>query len=320
MDSVSHNRIFIVSIFGPTAVGKSRIAVDVAQALDGEIISADSMQLYAGLPILTDQPDADLIEAVPHHLVGIIPLDQEYSAGRYAREAAGVIRDIHARKKLPLVVGGTGLYIRALLGGFSFAGKGDVAGRVRWEELIEEQGTAVALAHLNMLDPQAAAAVDSRNHRRLVRALEAAEGNGAAGSLERDRLWSSDSPYSVLSIGLQESRDELYRRIDERVDGMLAGGVIEEVKKARGMTVSRTVSQAIGFKDICEYLDGRASLEEAAASIKQKSRRYAKRQLTWMRKMPDIVRIDLAGRSASAVAGEIEGLIRSHRQKPQTDG
>ncbi|MFA5808775.1 MAG: tRNA (adenosine(37)-N6)-dimethylallyltransferase MiaA [Thermoleophilia bacterium] len=320
MDSVFQNRIFIVAIFGPTAVGKSRITVDVAQALDGEIVSADSMQLYAGLPVLTDQPDAELLEAVPHHLVGIIPLDREYSAGRYAQEAAEIIRDIDRRKKLPLVVGGTGLYIRALLGGFSFAGTGDKEARRKWEELVEEQGTAAALAQLNMLDPEAAYAIDSRNHRRLVRALEATEGKGPQETFERDRLWSSDSPYRVLSIGLVESRDELYRRIDERVDSMLAGGVIDEVKKVRRMMVSRTVSQAIGFKDICEYLAGQASLEETAAAIKQKSRRYAKRQLTWMRKMPDIVRIDLAGCSASEAAEEIIELIGSHRQNPPTDG
>ena len=320
MNSFLKNRIFIVAIFGPTAVGKSRIAADVAQALDGEIVSADSMQLYVGLPVLTDQPDAGLLKAVRHHLVGIIPLEEEYSAGRYAKEAGGIIRDINGRKKLPLVVGGTGLYIRALLGGFSFAGKGDRQARNKWEELVKEHGTAAAMAQLNLLDPEAAAAIDSRNHRRLVRVLEAAEGKSPQESFERDRLWSSDSPYGVLCIGLVESRDELNRRIDERVDTMLTGGVIDEVNKARRMTVSRTVSQAIGFKDICEYLDGQASLADTAVSIKRKSRRYAKRQLTWMRKMPDIVRIDLAGRLASEAAEEIIELIGSHRQNPPTDG
>ncbi|MFA6002023.1 MAG: tRNA (adenosine(37)-N6)-dimethylallyltransferase MiaA [Thermoleophilia bacterium] len=320
MNSISGNRIFIVAIFGPTAVGKSRIAVDVARSLDGEIVSADSMQLYAGLPVLTDQPDAELLGVVPHHLVGVIPPDTEYSTGLYAKEAGEIIRDIDGRRKLPLVVGGTGLYIRALLGGLSFAGKGDREARNKWEELINEQGAASAMVQLKKLDREAAAAIDSRNHRRLIRALEAAEAKEPHESFERDRLWSSDSPYRVLCIGLVQSRDELYGRIDKRVDSMLKGGVIDEVDKARRMTVSRTVEQAIGFKDICEYLDGRSSLEETAAAIKQKSRRYAKRQLTWMRKMPDIVRIDLAGRPASAAIEEIIGLIGSHRHNQSTDG
>lgn len=242
---------FVVAIFGPTAVGKSRVALAVANALGGEIISADSMQIYRGLPVLTDQPPERDLKEVPHHLVGTVPLNEDYNAARFAREARKIIREVSAGGRLPLLVGGTGLYMRALLGGFSF------------------------------------------------------------GAGERDRLWSPESPYQVLCFGLVMPREELYRMIDARVERMLAGGAVAEVRQARRGKVSRTASQAIGFADICRHLEGRLSLDEAAAVIRQKSRRYAKRQLTWMRKMPDIVRIDLAAHTSTAAATLISERIQS---------
>lgn len=311
----------MAAIFGPTAVGKSGIALEAAQLLDAEIVSADSMQVYRGLPILTDQPSAAMLGAVRHHLIAAVDLAEEYSAGRFAREAAAAIGDINERGKLPLLVGGTGLYIRSLLGGFSFAGRADGEERAKWRELIEEQGTAAALAELSMLDPKAAQAIDSRNERRLLRALEAAVSEGPSFSEERDRLWSAQSPYLVRSFGLFEERERLYRRIDARVDQMLAGGAVEEVRSALAGEVSRTAARAIGFEDIRAYLAGKQTLVEAGQAIKQKSRRYAKRQLTWMRKMPDIARIDVAGRQVAEVAREvaarIEAGLAGHDKAPQ---
>ncbi len=302
------SRKSILAVFGPTAVGKSRVAVAVAQSLGAEIVSSDSMQVYRGLPILTDQPSPDMLAAVRHHLVGVIPLDEEYSAVRFASDAARAVGEIYSRNHLTLLVGGTGLYIRALLGGFSFAGRsGD--GQKRWRELIEAEGVEVAFRELGRIDPASAAIVDGKNPRRVLRALEAADaataGSGKPVSAERERLWSPDSPYRVFSYGLEAPRETVYGLIDERVGRMLAAGAVEEVRAARKGRVSPTAAQAIGFGEICDYLDGVIGLDDAAAAIRRKSRRYAKRQLTWMRKMPDIVRIDVAGRDVSVTAAAI---------------
>jgi tRNA dimethylallyltransferase len=277
------------------------------------------MQLYKGLPILTDQPAPKQRQIVPHHLVGILPVNEEYSAARFAREAAQVIGEITGRGKLPLVVGGTGLYLRALLGDFSFAGKAEATTRKKWEDFIDRQGREAALQELKRLDPRALAIVDCNNPRRLVRALEAAEA-GRPLSRERNRLWSGRSKYQVFSFGLEMPRPTLYRLIDERVDRMLAKGAIDEVRCALKGEVSLTAMQAIGFKEIKDYLSGVLTLKEAASIIKQRSRRYAKRQLTWMRKMPDIVRIDLAGHSCAWAAEVIIERIcssRSYREDPE---
>ncbi len=294
----------VVAIFGPTAVGKSRVAAGVAAAVGGEIVSADSMQVYRGLPILTDQPPAELLALAPHHLVGRLELGDECSAARFVHDAAQAIASIGRRGRLPVIVGGTGLYVRALLGDFSFGAQGGPGVRRGWDDLIARKGKEAALEQLKLLDPAAAANIDAANPRRLVRALEAATG-GRPVSCERDRLWSAGSRFRTLTFGLMLPREELYRRIDQRVERMLAAGAIDEVRVALSGSVSRTARQAIGFDEIAGYLSGKATLPEAAAAIKQKSRRYAKRQLTWMRKMPDVVRIDLAGQPQ----GEPEKLI-----------
>ncbi|MCL4473605.1 MAG: tRNA (adenosine(37)-N6)-dimethylallyltransferase MiaA [Actinobacteria bacterium] len=309
MTESSGRKPLVVALFGPTAVGKSRVAVELARICGGEIVSADSMQVYRGLPILTDQPDEAMLSAVPHHFIGSVGIDEDYSAARFASEADALIEEISERGKLPLLVGGTGLYIRSLLGGFSFAGPSDPEARYRWQEFIRTEGLDKAFMELQQLDQEAAASIDRENPRRLLRALEGAEaaasGRGRSVSEERQRLWSSASPYRVRSFGLTAPRDDIYRLIEDRVDAMLAAGAVEEVRAARRAKVSRTASQAIGFREICKYLDGLISLEDVAAAIKQKSRRYAKRQLTWMRKMPDIVRIDVAGSSTASVAQAI---------------
>lgn len=303
--------VMVVAIFGPTAAGKSRVAAAVARELGGEVISADSMQVYRGLAVLTDQPRGSDIREVPHHLVGKVPLAEEYSAARFAGEAAKAISEVTERRNLPLLVGGTGLYIRGLLGGFSFAGRAGEPVRQRWQEFFENEGMEAAVCELERLDPQAASVVDKDNPRRLLRALEAAAGPGPSIAAERSRLWSPESKYRVLCFGLDLPRDELYRGIEGRVDAMLSGGAVEEVAEALKGGVSRTASQAIGFNEIQKYLEGQLTLPEAAAAIKQKSRRYAKRQLTWMRNMPDTVRIGLAESDYEAAAASIIEQIQA---------
>lgn len=302
----------IVSIFGPTAVGKSRVAAGVACEIGGEVVSADSMQVYRGLSILTDQPDSSLLAMVPHHLVAHVGLDENYSAARFAREAEAAIGQIQARGATPVLAGGTGLYIRSVAAGLDFPAKADEDTRVKWEQFIEEEGLDAALEELDAMDPEAAAAIDRRNPRRVIRALELAEtGIGSGG--RSDRLWSAESRYETLSFGLDLERQELYRRIDRRVSLMFKRGVVDEVEKARRGTVSRAAAQAIGFRVLCRYLDGEMTLEQAADRIRQDSRRYAKRQLTWMRKMPDIARIDLTGSSTEAAVDEIVDHVKSRQ-------
>ncbi|MHB1003857.1 MAG: tRNA (adenosine(37)-N6)-dimethylallyltransferase MiaA [Thermoleophilia bacterium] len=303
----------IIVICGPTAVGKSRVAVAVAQALGGEIVSADSMQVYRGIPIITDQPPGELLSSVPHHLVASVGLHEEYSAARFVADASTAIEGITERGNLPLVVGGTGLYVRALTGGFSFAGT-DSAAREYWERYVADHGSDAAREQLLELDPEAAAAIDGDNPRRLVRALEAAAAGGSVAA-ERDRLWSSQGSRPISAFVLELPRDQLYESIDRRVDEMLAGGAIEEVRAALAAGVSRTAAQAIGLREIEALLAGEGSLADAAAAIKQKSRNYAKRQLTWMRKMPDIARIDVAGRTVRETA---ETIIQRFHTKNDT--
>lgn len=287
-------------------MGKSRLAVALAQTAGGEIVSADSMQIYRGLAVLTDQPSPEMLAAVPHHMIAVAPLSEEYSAGRFAREAGGALEQVAAAGHLPIVAGGTGLYNRALLGGLALAGEPSAAARKKWERFIQENSESAAAAQLEQMDPEAAAVIDVKNPRRLVRALAAAESGGASMAAERDRLWdAASSPYRVISFGLEMPREQLYARIDARVEEMLAGGAIEEVRQALEGEVSRTAAQAIGFAEIGMFLSGETSIDEAKAAIRQKSRRYAKRQLTWMRKMPDIVRIDLAEEAFTAALGQI---------------
>ncbi len=303
----------MIAVFGPTAVGKSRVAVMVAERLAGEIVSVDSMQVYRGLPLLTDQPSPELQARIKHYLIATVPLAEEYSAALYVREARKALADIQRRGRLPLVVGGTGLYLQALMGGFSFAGRADEGTRAKWERFLREEGREAAYGELLRLDARAAALVDRENPRRLVRALEAAESRGASIAAERERLWSGPESIAggIVITGLERQRGELYAAIDSRVDGMLATGAIDEVREARRGPVSRTAARSIGFSELSEFLDGRLSLEAAAAAIKQRSRRYAKRQLTWMRKMPDIARIDLSGSSTRAAAQTIIELFES---------
>ncbi len=301
----------MIAVFGPTAVGKSRIAVALAEELGGEIVSADSMQVYRGMAVLTDQPPESLRRRVPHHLVGTLDPAEEYSAARFAADAAAVVEDIRARGALPLLVGGTGLYLQAFLGGFSFAGRADPSTREKWERFVAEQGIAAALAELERLDPRAAGLVDARNPRRLARALEAAQSPGPSIAGERQRLWAPPSAAGrrAVVLGLVRDRRELYPAIDARVEAMVAGGALDEVRRLSWGRVSRTAAQGIGFSELSAYLEGKIDLDQARESMKRRSRRYAKRQLTWMRKMPDVVRIDLTGLTAAEAAARVMAAL-----------
>ncbi len=295
-----------MGLIGPTALGKTEIAVCLAERLAGEIVSADSMQVYAGLPLLTNQPSGAQLARVPHHLVAAVPPTCEFSVAEYARLAHAALDDIRRRGRRAILEGGSGLYIRAALGGLSFGTPPDKDLRRRLEAQAASDARKVA-ARLESLDDETARRVDLANPRRLVRALEIVLTQGAPlSAAQRDGLWGGDTRYPHVLFALEASREELRRRSDERLDLMLARGLVDEVRGlwAAG-SLSRTLTQAIGVREIVAYLDGASSLEEAAAAMKTRTRRYVGRQLTWMRKLPDAVRIPAGGRSPADVAADI---------------
>ncbi len=277
-----------VVVCGPTASGKTALSVRLAKYAGGEIVSADSMQIYKGMDIGTAKVTYSEMQGVPHHMLDIVSPLENYSTGRYVSEAAEVIADIHGRGKIPFVVGGTGMYIDNLVGGTRFgAPAADEAVREKFMTLFEKKGGEQMLAELAKFDETAAARLHPNDKKRIVRAYEVFEMTGKPIS-----VWDSESkliksPYEAVYIGLKtEDRSVLYDRIDKRVDTMFDMGLVREVQKLldSGVPSDCTAMQAIGYKEIVSALSGECSLEEAREAIKQNSRRYAKRQLTWFRR------------------------------------
>ena len=301
--SANHQPTSVIVLFGPTALGKTEIALGLAERIGAEIVSADSMQVYAGLPILTNQPTPEQLTRVPHHLVGFQPPTEEFSVAQYARLAHATIDDVLARGKRVIIEGGSGLYVRAALGGLHF-GSPPSAARPRLEERAATDLPAL-VADLEKLDPATAASIDRRNPRRVVRALELVTILGRPlTAAERSALWHPGTRYAYRLFALEPDRARLRERLEARVDQMLAQGLVEEVA-ALPNQLSRTVRQAIGVREVLAYLAGEISLAEASAAMKQRTRAYVRRQLTWMRKLPDADTIAVAQRSAEEIAAEI---------------
>ena len=272
---------------GPTATGKTELGIRLCQRLGGEIVSCDSMQIYQGLPIGTAQPTSEELAAVPHHLIGFLPVEQPFSVSDYVDQASKVIHEIHNRGKLPVLVGGTGLYARSLLRGFSFEEKGrDEALRQRLFQEAEKEGAEALHQRLTQLDPKSGAEIHPHNLKRVIRALEYMELCGEPFSAQAERSQSAQSPYQYVMLCLSyRDREALYRRIDLRVDKMLDLGLLEEARtffeRCQKDEKIPTAAQAIGYKELFPYFRGEVSLEEAVEAIKRESRRYAKRQITW---------------------------------------
>ena len=285
-------------------MGKTEIAIALAGALGAEIVSADSMQVYSGLPIVTNQPSGEQLARVPHHLVGVIDPREEFSVARYAELAHAAIDDAAARGRRVVVVGGSGLYLRAALGGLSFAGPPSAALRSRLEALAVADPDGLR-ERLRRRDPVVFAALDAANPRRVVRALEALEaGGGRAPALARDELWSSAGvrwPAQIFCLEVDRAR--LRERVDERVDDMVRRGLVAEIAAAP-RPLSRTVAQAIGVREILAVTAGELGLEEAVARMKARTRGYVRRQLTWMRKLNADI-IPTFARPPESVASEI---------------
>ena len=286
----------ILVIAGPTAVGKTRLAIALARRLGGEIVSADSMQVYRGMDIGTAKATAAERAQAPHHMLDVAWPWEDYSVARYVQEAAACCEDILARGKLPILAGGTGLYIDSLLAGRDFAPRGDREEALRQALSAEYDalGGEAMLEKLRQADPERADKLHPADKRRIVRALEIFRLTGVTAT-EHDRQTRLVPPrYEALRLVLQYAdRQDLYRRIDDRVYEMLQQGLFEEVAGLldRGLSPESTAMQAIGYKEAALALAGALSREEAAALIKQNSRRYAKRQLTWFGRWEDAVRI-----------------------------
>ena len=290
MADLSKSRV--IAVGGPTASGKTALSVGLAKAFGGEIINADSMQIYKNLDVGTAKPSIEERQGIPHYLLDFLPPETPYSVADFTAAADPLIQEITARGKLPLVVGGTGLYITSLLNGMAFAPeKTDPAIRARLQERAEAEGGAALYAELQSIDPDYAAQVHPNNLPRVIRALELYAATGRRMSEERVNARPAEPPYRSLCLCLTcRDRAVLYDRIERRVNLMVENGVLAEAKQVYDhRDTYRTAAQAIGYKEFFPYFEGTGSLDECTTRLKQATRNYAKRQLTWFRRQNDAV-------------------------------
>ncbi|MGM7701260.1 tRNA (adenosine(37)-N6)-dimethylallyltransferase MiaA [Pseudalkalibacillus sp. Hm43] len=285
----------LVVIVGPTAVGKTKTSVEIAKAFSGEVINSDSMQVYKDLDIGTAKIKEEEKEGILHHLFDIKSPFEDYSAAEYQVDAKRVIHQIHEKGRLPVMVGGTGLYIRSVTHDYQFSdATADSAYREELERFGEEKGAEALHDLLKEKNEERAAQIHPNNVRRVIRALEIIHTNG---SLDQEHSHEHQvSSYELITIGLTMDREELYDRINHRVDLMMEEGLLEEVQALYEAGVRNTQAvQAIGYKELYDYFEGNCTLDEAIVTLKRNSRRYAKRQLTWFRHQMDVEWFDVTG-------------------------
>lgn len=280
------NKIPIVAVVGPTASGKTELAINLAQKLGGEIISADSMQIYKGMHIASAAPDDEEKQGIPHHLIEFLSPDKNFSVVDYVGLAGRTASEIISRNKAVILVGGTGLYINSLLDNITFDDtQPDMALREKLNREYAEKGGEAMLEELRRFDPQSADRLHPNNNKRIIRAFEIYLSSGITMTQQLENSKNEPSPYIPYMIGLTYSdRSLLYERINLRVDKMLMSGLLDEAKKAYDSQNRGTGSQAIGHKEFFPFFEGKATLEECTETLKAETRRYAKRQLTWFRK------------------------------------
>lgn len=306
----------LICICGPTASGKTALSVALAKQLHTEIISADSMQIYRGMDIGTAKPTAEERQGVPHHLLDVCAPGEAFSVARYVELADAAAQDILSRRMVPVVAGGTGLYMDALIECSTFSGdETDLSVREKYQRMAAEQGNEAVHACLAKVDPEGAERLHPNNLKRVIRALEVYEQTGMTIDAF-NRLHKRPAPkYAALKIGVCPSeRQTLYDRIDRRVDQMLADGLLEETKHLldRG-ALTGTAAQAIGYKELLGYLQGEAPLEDCVALLKQRSRNYAKRQLTWLKRDDNIRWIYYNnGEGLPAILQEATNYLQNH--------
>ena len=298
----------VLAVVGPTATGKTALGVALAQRFKGEVISADSMQIYRGLDIGTAKVTPEETCGIPHHCVDFLSPAESFSVAQFTAMAGQLIQQIRARENLPILVGGTGLYVQSLLYGVRFVEQAPAQGlREQLAEELARRGAQAMYEELARLDPEAAAATHPNNHVRVLRALEHYRATGQTLSQQRAQSRPAEKPYHALILGLDiPDRAELYRRIDLRVDRMMEQGLLEEARFVYDQREScRTAAQAIGYKEFFPYFEQGAALEGCVAKLKQASRNYAKRQLTWFRHMEGVTWLDACSPDLPAQAAAL---------------
>ncbi len=276
----------IICVVGPTASGKTALAVELAKYTNGEVISCDSMQIYRRLSIGTAKPTVEEMQGIPHHMIDICDPDEDFSVGRYVEMATPILEDILRRGKTAVIAGGTGLYVDNLIKGGEFAPTPSTGCRERLEERLKAEGIEALSAELAAIDP-VALEKSQQNPRRILRALEVWQETGETITAHNERTAAIAPRFDPLWIGIDfESRQELYDRIDLRVELMVRDGLLEEIREvlSSGIPEKATAMQAIGYKEFIDAMAGRSTMEAAIAQVQQSSRRYAKRQLTWFRR------------------------------------
>lgn len=287
----------LIILTGPTAVGKTALSVELAKKIGGEIISADSMQVYRHMDIGSAKIRKEEMDGVPHHLIDILEPDEEFHVALFQKLAKEAMEQIRLRGHIPIVVGGTGFYIQALLYDIDFTENEDEGGNIRrqLENTAKEKGADYLHEQLREIDPKSADAIHANNIKRVIRALEFYYLTGKQISEHNETERAKESPYAFLYYVLNTDRAVLYKRIEERVDSMLQEGLVDEVRhlKEMGMNRGMVSMQGLGYKEILDYLNGMCSLEEAAAVLKRDTRHFAKRQITWFKRERDVTWLNL---------------------------
>lgn len=305
-------KIKIVTVVGPTASGKTSLAVKLSQIFDGEVISADSMQVYKGMDIATAKPDKEEMCGIPHHLISIISPDEEFSVSCFKALAEKAAKDISSRGKLPVMAGGTGLYVDCLINNTTFLDntKNDEV-RTFLQSRLEKEGNEALYNELLQKDPEAAEKIHPNNSVKIIRALEILYSSGSTLTEQNLHSHETESEFECLIIGLNAiNRDVLYDRINLRVDIMVENGLVEETRKFFETETASTACQAIGYKELKPYIDGVMSLEDAKENLKQATRRYAKRQLTWFRRNEKIQWLNIDEYTSDELVNKASELVK----------
>lgn len=302
----------VIVIVGPTASGKTSLSIELAKKLRGEIVSADSMQIYKDMDIATAKPTADEMQNIPHHLISIIDSTESFSVAAYKEKAMAAIDEIFSKGRQPIVVGGTGLYVDTLINNTTFFDFDKTEHRAILEKRLETEGIETLYNELNEVDSATAEKLHINDSKRIMRALEVYYATGKTISLQAELSHEKESDYNWFVIGLNaEDREVLYDRINRRVDIMLRQGLLKEAEEFFSSDKSSTSKQAIGYKELKPYFDGIMSLEDATENLKRETRRYAKRQLTWFRKNEKINWINIDSKTSADILAESIGILNS---------
>ena len=283
---MEESKIKVIAIVGPTASGKTSLAVELCKKIGGEVVSCDSMQIYKGMDIATAKPTTEEMQDIPHHLIGFVEPDEPFSVYKYCEEAKKAIKDIASRGNIPVIAGGTGLYFNSLIDNIEYLSEdSDFQYREELKKRAENEGADVLLEELRAVDPDSAEKLHVNNVGRIIRALEIYKTTGKTKTIQNEFSKKTPSPYDVTAICLDaEDRQFLYNRINKRVDLMLEAGLLNEAEAFITSPLGQTAKQAIGYKELAPYFAGEKTLNECLDNLKMQTRRYAKRQLTWFRR------------------------------------